>query len=239
MLGRSIKKSLVSLIAIASFSMIGNINLNYNTLYAVAAECSDPIYNLNIQTGEKLMKFSMKDNVYKVNVNNNTGRVMILYDHSDEFDSKDLDIVIDEVKDQINNLKCSKYIVDSNSPVIMIENLKTGLNTIRIKYKPTGKEIYKIYIEYDKNFNDNKVGWVEEFGQWYYIDPHTRNKRVGWIKDKENWYYLNSIGIMQTGWVLDGDDWYYLDSSGILQRGWIQDNEEKFYYLNYDGSLKS
>ncbi|MBW6410786.1 N-acetylmuramoyl-L-alanine amidase family protein [Clostridium weizhouense] len=239
MLGRSIKRGLVSFITITSLSMLVNINLNYNTLYAIAAECTDPIYNLNIQTGEKLMKFSMKDNVYKAIVNNNTGRVMILYDHSDKFESNDLEIVIDEAKDQINNLKCSKYIVDTNSPVIMIENLKIGLNTIRIKYKPTGKELYKIYIEYDKNFNDNKVGWLEEFGQRYYIDPYTRNKRIGWVKDNGKWYYLSSTGIMQTGWVLDGDDWYYLNSSGVLQTGWIQDDDGKFYYLNSDGSLKS
>ena len=47
---------------------------------------------------------------------------------------------------------------------------------------------------------------------------------TGWLNDGGNWYWLDSAsGIMKTGWLSRGDTWYYLDAARggvMLSNGW-------------------
>ena len=37
---------------------------------------------------------------------------------------------------------------------------------------------------------------------------------TGWIQDKGEWYYLNASGAMAYGWIQDTDgNWYYLSTT--------------------------
>ena len=62
--------------------------------------------------------------------------------------------------------------------------------------------------------------------------------RVGWINEGGNWYYLDSgsdsnRGTMKTGWIQDNGKWYYLNQSGIMLSNTTIDG----YRLGYDGAM--
>ena len=80
----------------------------------------------------------------------------------------------------------------------------------------------------------NKNGWVQEGGKWYYY--RSGDKATGWLQLGSTWYYLKSDGAMATGWLqLDGV-WYYLKSSGAMATGWLKAGNT-WYYLKASGAM--
>lgn len=66
-------------------------------------------------------------------------------------------------------------------------------------------------------------GWIQDHGDWYYLDAQ-ENRLTGWYQDaNQSWYYLKEDGSMASQeWILDHGQSYYLDESGV----WISDIPE-------------
>ena len=66
-----------------------------------------------------------------------------------------------------------------------------------------------------------KTGWVESKGQWYYVDPQSKNLKTGWMEKDGKWFFLDtkadSLGKMATGWQwVDGYCYYFAGDSGRM-----------------------
>ncbi len=79
-------------------------------------------------------------------------------------------------------------------------------------------------------------GWVQDGGQWYYLDPASHVMATGWVADGGSWYYLTGNGAMAIGWVNDGGTWYFLNASGKMATGWVKDRGT-WYYLAPSGAM--
>ncbi len=235
MVRRIIKRSLLVLMTACCLNIVA---FDFNSkVYATTTELSESTDNLNLLSGEKLIKVSEEENMYKTSVYNNIGRALINVKFLENINLENIDI---EIINPNKNNKSASYVLDNRNLVILIDNLQIGLTTAIIKDKINEKEVCKLYIDYNKDYNDNdEVGWVKSLGQWYFIDPSTRDKKTYWLLHNGYWYYLGEDGVMKNGWVLDSDKWYYLSSSGIMETGLIKDQSGNVYYLNEDGSLKN
>ena len=63
-----------------------------------------------------------------------------------------------------------------------------------------------------------KTGWVENKGQWYFVDPQSKNLKSGWMEKDGKWFFLDtkadSLGKMATGWQwVDGYCYYFAGDS--------------------------
>lgn len=233
MVRRIVKKSLLVFIAACSLSIIG---MQYNIkAYATTEETKleNNEYKLN---SEELIKVSENENLYKTSVYNNIGRIVI---ESSCFENINFNnIAIDILNPDINK-KSAEYVLNEKNKAILIDNLQIGLTKVIIKDKANKKELCKLYIDYNKNYNENEdVGWIKSLGQWYFIDPTTKEKKTNWLLHNGHWYYLGQDGVMKNGWVLDEDKWYYLNSSGVKETGIIKDESGELYYLSENGSLR-
>ena len=93
--------------------------------------------------------------------------------------------------------------------------------------------------------DQQKSGWVNANGKWFYYNPTTGEKTVGWKKisgkKTASWYYFNQNGVMQIGWKLIGGNYYHFDSEGRMETGWTEVSG-KWYFLKagvmYTGWLK-
>lgn len=103
----------------------------------------------------------------------------------------------------------------------------------------------------------NKSGWVQEDGKWYYYQNNA--KTTGWQKVGPTWYYMDKNGVMQTGWITSngtkyllrdwggmatngwyqiGGKWYYFNSwGGMVKNSWIYGLDKKWYYVGSDGAM--
>ncbi|EES50406.1 MULTISPECIES: hypothetical protein [Clostridium] len=235
MIRRIIKRSLLVLMATFCFNIV-NCDSN-SKVYATTTESSESINNLNLLSGEKLIKISEEKNQYKTSIYNNIERAIINYEFLSDVNIDNINI---EILNPNKNEKSANYVLDKTNLVILIDNLQVGLTEVIIKDKLNEKQICKLYIDYNKNYNDNdEVGWVKSLGEWYFIDPSTRDKKTYWLLHNGYWYYLGEDGVMKNGWVLDSDKWYYLNSTGIMESGLIKDESGNIYHLNEDGSLNS
>ncbi|WP_455015744.1 IdeS/Mac family cysteine endopeptidase [Oribacterium sinus] len=66
-----------------------------------------------------------------------------------------------------------------------------------------------------------KTGWVESKGQWYFVDPQSKNLKSGWMEKDGKWFFLDtkadSLGKMATGWQwVDGYCYYFAGDSGRM-----------------------
>ena len=66
-----------------------------------------------------------------------------------------------------------------------------------------------------------KTGWVESKGQWYFVDPQSNNLKSGWMEKDGKWFFLDtkadSLGKMATGWQwVDGYCYYFAGDSGRM-----------------------
>ena len=85
---------------------------------------------------------------------------------------------------------------------------------------------YKGVYYYEDAAGKRITGWVQDSGNWYYLDPQYNGAmKTGWLQLNNNWYYLNPDGARATGWVQVKGMWYYLDENGVMQTGWIRDLE--------------
>lgn len=62
-------------------------------------------------------------------------------------------------------------------------------------------------------------GWSLQDGSWYFYD-HSGNLHKGWLNDNGDWYYLNpDTGIMQTGFLtLEGKTYFLQDNGKMLTK---------------------
>lgn len=77
------------------------------------------------------------------------------------------------------------------------------------------------------------TGWVEENGQWYYIDEETLEKEEGFkTVDGERYYFDPHTKAMHVGLLQITDDrWYYMNEEGKMQKDCIIDR----FVLNENG----
>ncbi|WP_252250422.1 hypothetical protein [Clostridium sp. ZBS13] len=234
MVRRIIKRSLLMLMTACCLNIMA---FDFNSkVYATTMESNESTDNSNLLSGEKLIKISEGENEYKTSIYNNVERAIINYKFLGNVNVDNINI---EILNPNKNEKSSNYVLDRKNLVILIDNLQIGLTEMIIKDTLNEKQICKLYIDYNKNYNDNdEVGWVKSLGEWYFIDPSTRDKKTYWLLHNGYWYYLGQDGVMKNGWVLDSDKWYYLNSTGIMETGFIKDQSGNVYYLNEDGSLR-
>ena len=104
---------------------------------------------------------------------------------------------------------------------------------------------------------DRDLGWFEEGGHRYYLDPGAEGAMVtgrqeidgavycfsdagllqtGWMEDESGRRYHDENGVMVTGWQDIDSNTYYFDQDGYAQTGW-QTLEGKHYYLDASGAL--
>ncbi|HIT93803.1 MAG TPA: N-acetylmuramoyl-L-alanine amidase family protein [Candidatus Faecivivens stercoripullorum] len=81
------------------------------------------------------------------------------------------------------------------------------------------------------------TGWVEEDGEWYYMNEDTgAMTEESWVKVNNVWYAFDDDGHMLTGWQEIDGKWYYLKDCGGMATGW-QQVDGKWYYLKGDGAM--
>lgn len=227
MIRRIIKKSLLVIMATCCLAIIG---VQHNIKAYATTEETKLINREENLNSEKFIKICEKENLYKASVYNNIQRAIIDCNFLKNIDCSNIVI---EILNPDTNKKTAKYVLNDKNKVILIDNLQVGLTQVILKEKISEKEICKFYIDYNKNYNpDDEVGWIKSLGQWYFIDPTTREKKTDWLLHNGHWYYLGEDGVMKTGWILDHDKWYYLNSSGVKEKGLIEDESGELYYLN-------
>ncbi|MBQ7534635.1 MAG: hypothetical protein IJT43_03350 [Stomatobaculum sp.] len=72
----------------------------------------------------------------------------------------------------------------------------------------------KVWRYTDDNGRGVNSGWVEDNGNWYFMEPDSTGSgamKTGWLKDNDTWYYLTPTGEQATGWQSIGGAWYYFD----------------------------
>lgn len=70
-----------------------------------------------------------------------------------------------------------------------------------------------------------------------YATPNYDEEKVGWIQEGEHWWYQHSDGsYAKDGWELIEDKWYYFDKDGWMVTGWLE-TKDGWYYLKEDGSM--
>ena len=303
------------IILITIFTIWGQAGLIDNKIYASTVSNTDGIgsgnliYNFKIITGENLVNVQEGPNVYKADISNNVNKVDIQFASRPGVDPSDFIVTGSD-----NSIAGS---ISQEEPILIMANLKEGLNIIKIRKKLDNTELYKFYINYKKvqiiglknlvntgdKFNlyasidgkvcnnvkwtavginsimmsengevtalnngiatiiatiyDNegnniigsvslgfnvcgaeKLGWVSNSGNWYYIDEYTNFFKIGWLFYNDKWYYLDNTGSMETGWIKDHGNWYLLNEDGYMKTGWVKDHGN-WYYLNSDGSMET
>ena len=95
------------------------------------------------------------------------------------------------------------------------------------------KDVKEVFNEEKKTIFTPPTGWVEEEGEWYYINEETFEKETGFIDVEGERYYLDpETGKKETGLLkLSEEEWYLLDNEGKLQRDCVVDS----YVLDENG----
>ncbi len=65
---------------------------------------------------------------------------------------------------------------------------------------------------------DSDKGWVQEGGNWYFIQEDGA-MHVGWLEDEGKWYYFNNDGKMMTGKHTISGVVYEFSANGVLNKG--------------------
>lgn len=113
-----------------------------------------------------------------------------------------------------------------------IANLETAVNAFNQKqgwYQENGTWYYGKEDTVAK-------GWLNVNGVWYLLDSTTGAMKTGWQQVNGTWYYLNASGAMQTGWLNLNGTYYYLESWGGMATGWKNVNGS-WYYLQSSGAM--
>lgn len=79
-------------------------------------------------------------------------------------------------------------------------------------------------------------GWVEENGEWFYINDGTGEKASGWLEVEGEKYYLNpETKVRQKGLLkLSENEWYFFDEQGKMLTNCVAEN----YVLNETGRVE-
>lgn len=82
---------------------------------------------------------------------------------------------------------------------------------------------------------DRDMGWYEEGGNRYYLDPARSGAMVtGWTQIDGKAYHFSDAGLLLTGWLETGDGRQYLGTDGIMVTGW-QDIDGARYFFDEAG----
>lgn len=190
----------LSLLTTIIFVILGQAGLVENKIFAATLSNYENIYsnnlmsNLKIITGEKLVNVQEGSNVYKAEICNNSHDINIQF-------------AVGDGSFGVRYLKPNEYIVtgpdntivgsiSEEEPILRIDNLKDGLNTITIRKKADNTELYKLYINY-KNVQisglKSIVNTGDKFNLYASIDGKVSN-HVKWTSAG-----INSVMISEDG----------------------------------------
>ena len=97
------------------------------------------------------------------------------------------------------------------------------------------KGVWQGQTQGNQNWNDNnKQGWADEGGYWFYYQDNVR--QIGWQQISGKRYHLTPAGIMQKGWQKIGNESYYFSSDGAMETGWLKLGTT-WYYLRSNGVM--
>lgn len=264
----------VAIIFTIMFAILGQAKLMGNVVYALTTSNTDgvsdgnPIYNLKIITGEKLINVQEGPNVYKADIANNINRVDIQFASIPGVDSSDFIVTGSD-----NTIAGS---ISNEEPILIIDNLKEGLNIIKIRKKLDNTELYKFYINYKKveiRGLKTVVNTGDKFNLYAEIDRKICNN-IKWsaiginsIMMSENGEVtalnngiatiiaticnnkgdniigslhleFNVSGESKLGWINNSGKWYYIDENTNSFKIGWFLDNEKWYYLGEDGSIE-
>ena len=84
---------------------------------------------------------------------------------------------------------------------------------------------------------DRDLGWYEEGGHTYYLDPTREGVMViGWTEIDGKQYYFSEAGLLITGWLETDEGIRYLGDTGIMVTG-LQEVDGSVYCFGQDGLL--
>lgn len=90
-----------------------------------------------------------------------------------------------------------------------------------------------------QTINNNKIGWIQESGVWYYYENNSKVINT-WRKDSKGlWYFLGGYGAMVKGqWIKNNDGkWYFLKLDGVMATSqWIKWNNKQ-YWVDANGVM--
>ena len=213
-----------------------------NSIVGTISKNQPYILSADLQEGENTIRILDKltnEEVYTFNINYKNVQVKGLENILKVGDMSKLEALIDGKL--YNNVIWKNG--DNNSVVINksgeITAVQNGIVSISgaIYDENYKKVIGSIDIEFNIS-GEGTLGWINNGGKWYYINPKTKQLSHGWVQDKEDWYYFNDDGTLYTGWLEQDGVWYYFKQTGNLATGWIKD-EGFWYYLNNDGTMKT
>ena len=273
------KKKLVrylslAIMSIIMFAILGQAKLMDNAVYALTTSNTDgvsdgnPIYNLKIITGEKLINVQEGSNVYKADISNNMDRVDIQFASIPGVDPNDFIVT------GSNNTIAGS--ISQNEPILIIDNLKEGLNIIKIRKKLDNTELYKFYINYKKvqiSGVKSVVNTGDKFNLYAEIDGKVFNN-IKWasvginsvmmseegevtalnngiatiiatIYDNKGDNIIGSLhlefnvwGESKLGWINNSGKWYYIDEDTNSFKIGWLFDNGKWYFLGADGSIE-
>lgn len=264
----------LAVISIIMFAILGQAKLMDNVVYALTTSNTDgvsdgnPIYNLKIITGEKLINVQEGPNVYKADISNNMDRVDIQFASIPGVDPNDFIIT------GSNNTIVGSISIEE--PILIIDNLKEGLNIIKIRKKLDNTELYKFYINYKKvQISELKsvVNTGDKFNLYAEIDGKVFNN-IKWasvginsvmmseegevtalnngiatiiatIYDNKGDNIIGSLhlefnvcGESKLGWINNSGKWYYIDEDTNSFKIGWFFDNGKWYFLGADGSIE-
>lgn len=243
---RLIKFSLMLLISMSVYGILGHADLIKNRIFASTisnySEINNSvIYNFKIITGEDLINVQEGPNVYKANIANNKNLVSLQFDCENSFDPSDF-VVISSDNTIVGNIL-------KDEPLLVVNNLKEGLNIIKIKNKLDNSELYKFYINY-KNVKVSGLKSEIKAGDIFKLEAKIDEKvykNIKWtsigidsviVSDNGEVTVLNN-GIGRILGTIYNGDWKNVVGSvnvefnviGKSQLGWIL-NGGKWYYID-------
>ena len=169
--------------------------------------------------------------------------------------------------DTITGYKVSingKTITVRDNEVDLINYLKKGNNSFKVKSISSIKGMddseyvesdNELYSSYDRRNNNSSSGnnyygpttsgilknqWIQDNGQWYYLDGNGNKYRNCFATINGPTYYFNADGVMLTGWQKINEVYYYFDSSGAMYTSprTVQGVYGHTYYFNANGTMK-
>ena len=87
---------------------------------------------------------------------------------------------------------------------------------------------------------DLDMGWYEEGGHRYYLDPNKGGAMAtGWTEIEGEPYCFTSAGLLITGWYEEAGKYYYFGEDGIMASGWTVIEKERHYLDEITGAAVS
>ena len=78
---------------------------------------------------------------------------------------------------------------------------------------------------------DRDLGWYEEGGHRYYLDPAREGAMVQGQREIDGAVYcFSDAGLLQTGWMEDGAGRRYHDENGVMLTGWRSVDGADYYF---------